>query len=64
MSHHDQQKGPQGGRISDTTILKIAKEVVVKFIEVGRLSPANFAATFDDVYSAVRTSVKRHEDGE
>jgi len=59
---HDSHSKPQGRQapISDTTILKISKEVVVKFIEVGRLSPANFAATFDDIYSAVRESVKKH----
>ena len=38
------QKTPRP--VSDDTILKVAKEVVVKFIEVGRLSPSNFDDTF------------------
>ena len=47
--------GPEKGRrISDETLLKITKEVVVKFIEVGRLAPANFAETFTEVHRVVR----------
>ena len=44
--------------VSDETILKVGKEVVVKFIEVGRLSPANFDETFKGIYQAVRNSVR------
>lgn len=37
--------------------LQVAKEIVVKFIEVGRISPSNFTEHFeliyDDVYRAV-----------
>lgn len=44
--------------VSDEAILKVAKEIVVKFIEVGRLSPPNFDETFKSVYEAVRTTVR------
>ncbi|MBU0730373.1 MAG: hypothetical protein KKE17_14615 [Proteobacteria bacterium] len=44
--------------VSDDTILKVAKEVVVKFIEVGRLSPSNFSETFEDIYKSVRDTVR------
>jgi len=44
--------------VSDDTILKVAKEVVVKFIEVGRLTPANFEETFRNIYKSVRDSVR------
>ncbi len=44
--------------VTDEAILKVAKEVVVKFIEVGRLSPANFNETFQDVYRSVRDVVR------
>ena len=44
--------------VSDDTILKVAKEVVVKFIEVGRLSPANFDETFRDIYRSFRNSIR------
>ena len=42
-----------GKPVADETILK-----VVKFIEVGRLSPANFNETFQDVYRSVRDAVR------
>lgn len=51
-------QSPQPRPVSEDTILKVAKEVVVKFIEVGRLSPANFDETFRDIYRAVRDSVR------
>jgi len=38
--------------------LKVAKEVVIKFIEVGRLSPSNFNETFSEIYTSVRNTVK------
>jgi len=31
---------------------------VVKFIEVGRLTPASFAETFDQVYKAIQRTVR------
>ena len=39
--------------VTDELIMKITKEVVVKFIEVGRLSPAKFEETFLDVHRTV-----------
>jgi hypothetical protein len=47
-----------GKPVTDEAILKVAKEVVVKFIEVGRLSPANFCETFQEIYQAVRSAVR------
>lgn len=44
--------------VTDDAILKVAKEIVVKFIEVGRLSPSNFAETFQDIYKSVRDTVR------
>lgn len=43
---------------SEEAILKVAKEIVVKFIEVGRLAPANFPETFDTIYKSVRETVR------
>ncbi len=39
-------------------ILKAAKEIVVKFIEVGRVSPASFNDTFNLVIDTLRQSLK------
>ena len=49
---------PAGRPVSDEAILKVAKEVVVKFIEVGRLSPANFDETFQSIYKTVHDAVR------
>jgi hypothetical protein len=54
----DPDQAPSGKPVSDESILKTTKEVVVKFIEVGRLTPANFDETFRSVYQAVRDSVR------
>jgi hypothetical protein len=42
----------------DELILKAAKEIVVKFIEVGRVSPASFNDTFTMVIDTLRQSLK------
>jgi hypothetical protein len=39
-------------------LLKVAKEIVVKFIEVGRVSPTSFADTFNTVIDTLRQSLK------
>jgi len=44
--------------VTDDAILKVAKEIVIKFIEVGRLAPANFDETFRAIYCSVRDTVK------
>lgn len=37
--------------------LQVAKEIVVKFIEVGRISPANFAEHFAEIYREILGTV-------
>ena len=39
-------------------ILRAAKEIVVKFIEMGRLSPNAFPDTFREIYKAIEETVK------
>jgi len=41
----------------DEQILKITKEIVVKFIEAGRVSPTGFHDTFKSVYNTVKETV-------
>ena len=43
----------------DEQILKATKEIVVKFIETGRLSPSGFGETFKSVYRTVEKTVIR-----
>lgn len=42
----------------DEQILRAAKEIVVKFIEGGRLSPASFHENFKNIYQTVAGTVK------
>ena len=42
----------------DEQILRATKEIVVKFIEVGRLTPANFEEIYNRVFETVRKSVR------
>ncbi len=45
-------------KVSDETILKIAKEITVKFIEVGRITPATFASAFTNIYNTLDKTVR------
>ncbi|MEE4165345.1 MAG: hypothetical protein V2I35_05060 [Desulfocapsaceae bacterium] len=40
--------------ISDDTILKMSKEIAVKFIEVGRITPS----TFDDIFRKIHRTIE------
>lgn len=41
----------------DEQILRAAKEIVVKFIETGRVSPNGFSEAFKSIYQTVAESV-------
>ena len=41
----------------DEQVLKVTKEIVAKFIEVGRVSPASFDETFKKVYRSVKEAI-------
>ncbi len=45
----------------DEQILRAAKEIVVKFIETGRVSPTGFHETFKSIYQSVEEAVKGAE---
>jgi len=49
----------QANTVSDETILKIAKEISIKFIEVGRITPATFEQSFKSIFSTIDTTVKK-----
>lgn len=46
----------------DEQILRASKEIVVKFIETGRVSPTGFPETFKSIYDAVANVVKKTSD--
>lgn len=46
---------------TDEQILRATKEIVVKFIETGRVSPTGFPETFKTIYNTVEEAVKGTE---
>jgi len=44
--------------------LQVAKEVVIKFIEVGRISPANFGQNFDVIYKDIIRTISGETAGD
>lgn len=50
--------GPASVSAREELVLKVAKEIVVKFIEVGRLTPTTFPDTFTMVIDTVRQSLQ------
>jgi|GEM_PF-1442606 len=46
----------------DELILKTVKEIVVKFIEVGNISPSSFDIHFPKIYKTVRNTAEPHTD--
>lgn len=55
-----QATGIMPGSVTDEAILKIAKEITVKFIEVGRITPAGFATAFAGIYSTIEKTVRKN----
>lgn len=47
----------------DEQILRTAKEIIVKFIETGRVSPAGFSEAFQSIHATVNTTVKEALEG-
>ncbi len=47
--------------IADEVLLKVAKEIAVKFIEVGRLTPSTFDTTFAKIYNSVKETVSKEQ---
>ncbi len=45
--------------ISDELLLKVSKEIAVKFIEVGRLTPATFESSFEKIYNSIKKTVEK-----
>ena len=49
-------------RALDEQVLKVTKEIVAKFIEVGRVSPTSFDETFKSVYRSVKEAILGHSE--
>jgi hypothetical protein len=57
---NDNRDSSCSSAVSSETILKISKEIAVKFIEVGRITPATFPATFTTIYSTIHQTVREN----
>ncbi|MCG8643664.1 MAG: conjugal transfer protein TraB [Desulfobacterales bacterium] len=44
----------------DEQILRSTKEIIVKFIEMGRMSPTNVHESFKDIYATINETVKEN----
>lgn len=53
-----QQKQDTRKTVSDEAILKMSKEIVVKFIEMGKITPAGFEINFQNIYSTIDKTVR------
>lgn len=42
----------------DEQILRASKEIIVKFIETGRVSPSGFSEAFKSIYDTVAAAVR------
>jgi hypothetical protein len=57
------QESPPPLTPREELLLKVAKEIVVKFIEVGRVSPTSFTETFSMVIDTLHHSLKPGKKG-
>lgn len=57
MSKDQKEKKYEKLTADDEIILRAAKEIVIKFIETGRVSPASFEENFQKIYSSIRDTV-------
>ncbi|MFN2365758.1 MAG: hypothetical protein ABR523_04760 [Desulfurivibrionaceae bacterium] len=54
------EKRADSGRsieIGEEAILKISKEIAIKFIEMGRITPATFDESFKNIHTTIRSTV-------
>ncbi len=48
----------------DKQAMQVAKEVIIKFIEVGRISPSNFGQHFDVIYKDIIRTISGETAGD
>lgn len=58
MAAHETNNLKAADTISNEAIFKVTKEIVVKFIEVGKLSPSGFEETFSRVHACIERTVR------
>lgn len=46
-------------QISEEVVLKVSKEVAIKFIEMGRITPATFEESFKNIHGTIKETVNK-----
>lgn len=57
MTKEQKEKKYEKLTADDEVILRAAKEIVIKFIETGRVSPTSFEENFQKIYSSIKDTV-------
>ncbi|MEW5947968.1 MAG: hypothetical protein AB1711_00970 [Thermodesulfobacteriota bacterium] len=57
MTKEQKEKKYENLTADDEVILRAAKEIVIKFIETGRVSPTSFEENFQKIYSSIKDTV-------
>ena len=57
MTKEQKEKKYEKLTADDEVILRAAKEIVIKFIETGRVSPTSFEENFRKIYSSIKNTV-------
>lgn len=47
--------------ISEETILKMSKEITIKFIEMGRVTPSTFSDSFKNIHTTIKSTVNNND---
>ncbi len=59
MSRRSQTGETPSTIVAEETVLKISKEVAIKFIEMGRVTPATFDETFKSIHATIRETLDK-----
>jgi hypothetical protein len=59
-THKNRDQGRDFKLREEELILKVTKEIVVKFIEMGRVTPTSFEEVFELVYRTIVSAKSRH----
>lgn len=63
MSEQQKKQQSFARPVTDEAILKTTKEIMVKFIEIGRVTPGNFQENYERVFKTVKQSAEElHHD--
>jgi len=57
MTENTQKTQSKKNTVSEEVLLKTSKEIAVKFIEMGRITPTNFQENFKIIHTTLKDTV-------